>query len=113
MDNLLNVRLKARTTDLGHDREYTIGLGKDLFQQWYVTISFGRSNASGTNRIAMFSLQEEALKFIHQRLRHRLSSPKRIGCSYQVVSFDGRDDVLSLVNKTIIERFSWFEREGL
>lgn len=113
MDNLLKVRLRARNNELGVDREYTIRLGKDLFQQWYVTISFGRFNAWGTNRTAMFSLQEEALKFLHQRLRCRQSSPRRIGCSYQLVSFDGRDDVLSLVNKTIIERFSWFKRGGL
>lgn len=113
MDNLLKVRLRARNNELGVDREYTIGLGKDLFQQWYVTISFGRFNAWGTNRTTLFSLQEEALKFIHQRLRRRLSSPRRIGCSYQVISFDGREDVLSVVNRTIVERFPRSKRGGL
>lgn len=109
MENLLKIRLRAKSHGLGVDREYTIGMGKDLFQQWYVTISFGRFDMLGTDRTTRFTIQGEALRVIHQKLKQRLSSSNRKGCSYQIVSFDGSDDILSLVNKTIIERFSKFE----
>ena len=110
MDNLLKIRLRAVNPELGFDREYTIGLGRDLFRQWYVTVTFGRFNTWGTSKTSTFVMPEEAFGFIHKKLRRRLSSPKRIGCSYQIVSFNGRDDMLASVNKTIIEQFSWFEK---
>jgi hypothetical protein len=80
MYSLLKTKLRARNLKLGFDREYVMGLGKSLFQQWYVTVTFSRFNAGGTNRTALFSGQEDALNFIHQRLRRRLSSPICIGC---------------------------------
>jgi len=112
MDNLFHVRLRALNPDLKHDREYKIGLGQDLFQQWYVMITFGRYGSWGTNRTKVFNAREEAYDFINAKLRRRLSSPKRIGCSYQIVSFDGAEEILKTMNNKVIERFSWFEDRG-
>ena len=108
MDNLLHVKLRAINPDLKFDREYKIGLGKDLFQQWYVVITFGRYNTWGTSRTKIFDTRQEAYDFINSKLRRRLSSPKRIGCSYQLVSFDGAEEILETLSKKVIERFSWF-----
>jgi hypothetical protein len=109
MDNLLHVRLRAVNQDLKHDREYKIGLGLDLFRQWYVTITFGRYGSWGTSRTSLFNAREEACDFINTRLRRRLSSPRRIGCAYQIVSFDGAEEILETLNKKLIERFSRFD----
>jgi hypothetical protein len=38
----------------------------------------------------------------------RLSSPKRIGCSYQIISFDGAEESLKAMGNKVIDRFSWF-----
>ena len=109
MDNLFHVRLRALNPDLKHDREYKIGLARDLFQQWYVIITFGRYGSWGTSRTKMFDTREEVYDFINTRLRRRLSSIKRIGCSYQIVSFDRAEEILETINKKVINRFSWFK----
>ena len=108
MDNLLHVRLGAVNQDLKFDREYKIVLGRDLFQEWYVVITFGRYGLWGTSRTRTFSVREEAYGFINAKLRRRLSSPKRIGCSYQIVSFDGAEESLEAMGNKVIDRFSWF-----
>jgi hypothetical protein len=108
MDNLLRIRLRAVNYDLKRDREYNIGLGRDLFQQWYVVITFGKYNTWGTSKTKIFDTRQEAYKFIDDKLRRRLSSLKRIGCQYQVIDFDGSDDILKTINKKVVEQFSWF-----
>jgi predicted DNA-binding WGR domain protein len=101
--------MRAVNQDLKFDREYTIGIGRDLFQQWYVVIVFGRYGSWGTSRTKMFDTQEEAYAFINAKMRRRLSSPKRIGCSYQIVSFDGAEESLEALSNKVIDRFSWFD----
>ena len=108
MDNLLNVRLRAVSQDLKFDREYKVVLGRDLFQEWYVVVTFGRYTAWGTSRTKTFDTQEEACAFVNSKLRRRLSSPKRIGCSYQIVSLDGAEEILETISMKVLNRFSWF-----
>lgn len=108
MDNLLKIRLRAVNPILNFDREYKIGLGRDLFYHWYVTITFGRYRTWGTSKTKTFETQQEAYDYINQKLKRRLSSPKRIGRPYQMISFDGSDDILETISKKVIERFSWF-----
>jgi hypothetical protein len=86
-------------------------VGRDLFWQWYVVITFGRYGSWGTSRTKMFDTREETYDFIYAKLRRRLSSIKRIGCSYQIVSFDGAEEILKTINRKVIERFSWFENK--
>ena len=111
VDNLLHVRLRAVNSDLKHDREYKIRLGRDLFQQWYVVITFGRYGSWGISKTGLFDTRDEAYVFINVTLRRRLSAPKRIGCSYQIVSFDGAEEILETLNKKVIDQFSWFAKE--
>lgn len=112
MDNLLHVRLRALNPELKHDREYKIRLGIDLFRHWYVVITFGRYATWGTSKTNLFDTREEAYEFINAKLRRRLSSPKRIGCSYQIVSFDGAKEILETMSNNMIDRFSWFGMSG-
>jgi hypothetical protein len=109
MENLLKIRLRALNLELKHDREYTIGLGQDLFQQWYVTITFGRFNTWGTSKTKTFDTRKEAYSHINSKLQRRLSSIKRIGCAYQLVVIDGAEEVLATMSQKVIERFSWFK----
>jgi len=69
---------------------------------------FGKYGTQGRNKTTYFNTREEAYSFIDTKLKRRLSSPKRIGCSYQMVSFDGDSEILQNLNKSVIERFSWF-----
>jgi hypothetical protein len=108
MDNLLKIRLRAVNPTLHYDREYKLRLGTDLFERWFVVITFGRYHSWGTSRTSYFETREEAYIFVNSKLKRRLSSPKRIGCPYQMVALDGRDDILETISKKVIERFSWF-----
>lgn len=108
MDNLLHVRLRAVDPERKHDREYKVTLGKDLFGKWYVTIGFGRYGTGGASKSKLFEERQEAYDFINARLRRRLSSLKRIGCPYRIVSFDGAEEILETMGNKVIERFSWF-----
>jgi hypothetical protein len=112
MDNLLKIRLRAVNPALHYDREYKIGLGTDLFRKWYVIITFGKYHSWGTSKTNYFETREEAYRFIDAKLKRRLSSTKRIGCPYQMISFDGRDDILETISKKVLHRFSWFGAPG-
>ena len=112
MDNLLNLKLRAFSPELKHDREYKIRLGQDLFRHWYVTITFGRFNTWGTSKTKIFDTRAEAYSHINTRLQHRLSSIKRIGCPYQLVVFDGSNEILETMDNKVIEKFSWFKQRG-
>ena len=110
MDNLLAIRLRAVNFDLKINRAYRIHLGKDLSNHWYVTVNFGRYNTKGTSKTQYFDTRQEAYNFIDAKLKRRLSSPKRIGCPYQMVAVEGDNNTLSTIDKKVIERFSWFGR---
>jgi len=112
VDNLLNLKLRAFSPELKHDREYKIGLGQDLFRQWYVTITFGRFNTWGTSKTKIFDTREEAYNHINSKLQRRLSSIKRIGCPYHLVAFDGVDEILETMDNKVIEKFSWLKQRG-
>jgi len=109
MDNLLHLRLRAFQHDPPHDRDYHIRMGCDLLRKWYVTIIFGRYATKGTAKTTVLESQEEAFDLIHAKLRRRLSSPKRIGCAYQLVSLEGDPDLISSLDEQIIQRFSWLQ----
>jgi predicted DNA-binding WGR domain protein len=110
MDNLLVIRLRAINIELKHDRGYKITLGKDLFGKWYVTITFGRYGTGGTSKTKLFEELQETHAYINNKLRRRLSSPKRIGCPYQIVSLDSAEETLAAMDTRVIEQFSWFDK---
>jgi len=109
MDNLLHISLRAVRRKIGLDRVYRISLGTDLFQQWFVTVTFGRYNTAGTSQTKYFEGMEEACRFIDRVLKKRLSAPGRIGCHYQMVSFSGKEGILEHISQNIIDKFTKFE----
>jgi len=109
MDNLLHIRLRAVSSKIGLDRFYRISLGTDLFQQWFVTVTFGRYKTSGTSQTSYFEGKKEACQFIDRVLKKRLSAPGRIGCPYQMVSFKGKEEVMGSISQNIIDKFTRFE----
>jgi hypothetical protein len=99
MDNLLTVIFEAHHAELNHHLRYEIRVGTDLFHQWTVSICYGRTGQGG--RVEQFAGDDadELRAIIRDRLRRRLSAPRRIGCAYQLTTMDkvfGFDAGLSL-----------------
>lgn len=84
MLDLLTIALEAHSDELNHHRRYEVSVGRDLLGDWVVTVRYGR--VGGPLRELRFGSpdQEEARAIVHDRLRRRLSAPKRIGCGYGI-----------------------------
>lgn len=86
MDNLWMIALEAHNDGRNHHRRYEIEVGRDLFDEWTVTLRYGRVG-SGKQQQSFVARDEMELKaIIRDRLRRRRGSAKRIGCDYKVVS---------------------------
>ncbi|MCQ3922065.1 MAG: molybdenum metabolism regulator [Planctomycetes bacterium] len=84
MLDLLTIALEAHSDELNHHRRYEVSVGRDLLGDWVVTVRFGR--VGGPLRELRFGSPdaEEARAIVHDRLRRRMSAPKRIGCGYGI-----------------------------
>lgn len=84
MDNLMTLAFEAHNAELNHHRRYEISIGRDLFDDWCVSIRYGRAGQRG--RVEWFGgvLAEPLQAVIRDRLQRRLSAPKRIGCRYEL-----------------------------
>lgn len=84
MDNLLTIALEAHHSGRNHHRRYEITVGRDLFDAWTVAICYGRAG-NGGREDRFGGVDAERLKaVIRERLRRRLSAPKRIGVPYRM-----------------------------
>lgn len=90
MIDVLRIRLEARCSERGLQRCYEIEVGRDLLGAWCVTVRHGRIGSP--LRHIHFSNTDEtaARRLLAERLRRRLSAPRRIGCSYVVVEAESR-----------------------
>lgn len=84
MDNLLNVAFEAHHAENNHHRRYEITVGRDLLDDWTVSIQYGRAGQGG--RVLRYAGSDTAKlqSIVKERLRRRLSAPKRIGCPYRL-----------------------------
>ena len=87
MDNLLIVAFEAHNAEKNHHRRYQVTLGRDLLDDWTVAICYGRTGQAGREIRYGASKKEEMRAIILDRLRRRLSAPKRIGCSYRLAAY--------------------------
>jgi hypothetical protein len=87
MDNLLTVAFEAHNAALNHHRRYQITVDRDLLDDWTVSILYGRTSQGGRELRFASAKPEEMRLVIRDRLRRRLSAPKRIGCPYRLASF--------------------------
>jgi len=82
--DLLTIALEAHSDERNHHRRYEASVGRDLFGHWVVTVRYGR--VGGPLRELRFGSADadEARSIVHDRLRRRLSAPRRIGCGYGI-----------------------------
>ncbi len=84
MLDLLTIALEAHSDERNNHRRYEVSVGRDLLGDWVVTVRYGR--VGGPLRELRFGSHDpdEARAIVHDRLRRRLSAPKRIGCAYRL-----------------------------
>lgn len=87
MDNLLTVSFEAHHREKNHHRRYEVTVGRDLLDDWTVAIRYGRIGRGGQVLRYASPRPEEMRAIIRERLRRRLSAPKRIGCPYRLAGF--------------------------
>lgn len=93
MENLLTVAFEAHNAERNHHRLYEVRVGRDLFDDWTVTIRYsrvgqrGREERFGNPGIAPMAATVQA------RLRQRLSAPRRIGCAYRLARLDATKEI--------------------
>jgi len=87
MDNLLTISFEAHSAERNHHRQYKASLGRDLLGDWTLAIRYGRTG-QGCREIRFGSPSPETIRqLLRQRLKRRLSAPKRIGCPYRLTSY--------------------------
>jgi hypothetical protein len=87
MDSLLTLTFEAHHAERNHHRHYEVRIGRDLLDDWTVTIRYGRVGEGGQER-RYGSPEPTVLRAIlRDRLRRRLSAPKRIGCAYRLTHY--------------------------
>jgi predicted DNA-binding WGR domain protein len=87
MENLLSLTLEAHNAGENHHRHYAVMVGRDLFNDWTVSIRYGRTGQAGRETRYAASQEEAMRAIIRDRLCRRLSAPKRIGCPYRLATF--------------------------
>jgi hypothetical protein len=63
-------------------------LGRDLLDDWSVSISYGRTGQGGQMKRFASARAEEVRAIIRDRLRRRLTATTRIGCAYRLTTLN-------------------------
>src|SRR5215475_7625718 len=86
MDNLLTIAFEAHHPGRNHHRRYQVTVGRDLLDDWTVEITYGRTGQAG--RAIRYAGADAATMqaVLRDRLRRRLSAPRRIGCPYRLAT---------------------------
>lgn len=92
MDNLLTVAFEAHNPEHNHHRRYQITVGRDLFDEWTVSICYGRVGRRGQELTFADREAKPMRAVVNERLRRRLSATKRIGCPYRLTKLDMATD---------------------
>jgi predicted DNA-binding WGR domain protein len=87
MDNLLTVGFEAHNAEKNHHRRYQVTVGRDLLGDWTVAICYGRTGQGGRQLRYASPRSEDMRAVVRDRLRRRLSAPRRIGCPYRLAAF--------------------------
>ncbi len=87
MENLLSLTLEAHNPEQNHHRRYSVTVGRDLLNDWTVSIRYGRTGHGGRELHYAAADPAALVVVIRDRLQRRLSAPRRIGCSYRLADF--------------------------
>ena len=107
MDNLLTVAFEAHNAAENHHRRYQVTVGRDLLDDWTVAITYGRARQAG-RELRYAAADADAMRaIVRDRLRRRLSAPKRIGCPYRLAAFSAAPgfDAASWLPGDVMARF--------
>jgi hypothetical protein len=88
IDNLLSVTFEAHSREENHHHRYQITVGRDLLDDWTVAIHYGRTGQGGREIRFASPKPDEMRTVIRDRLRRRLSAPKRINCPYRLTALN-------------------------
>jgi predicted DNA-binding WGR domain protein len=84
VQDLLTVALEAHHAERNHHRRYAISVGRDLFGDWSVVIRYGRLGRGGQEEQFAGPQADELRAIVRDRLKRRLSAPKRLGAPYRL-----------------------------
>lgn len=89
----LHAGLQAHHRARGHHRGYEVSVGRDLFGNYTVDVSFGR--VGGWHRTLRYSAatEGEARRLVRSLFRRRASAPSRIGCAYRLTRLSAAKDL--------------------
>ena len=87
VDNLLTATFEAHNPERNHHRRYQLTVGRDLLDDWTVTITYGRTGQGGREQRYASPNAEDLRAILNDRLRRRLTAPRRIGCSYRLTAY--------------------------
>lgn len=88
MDNLLTVAFEAHHDGNNHHRRYEVMIGRDLLNDWTLTVRYGRVGRASQVRRYASATPEAVRAMIRKCLLRRLSAPKRIGCAYRLAALN-------------------------
>lgn len=78
--------LEARNPGKNIYRFYKIWTWRDLFNTQYVHIHYGRIGTRGTRKVYSVESDTHAMRLIHNILKKRSTSGKRIGAQYKEIN---------------------------
>lgn len=84
MLDLLTIALEAHREERNHHRRYELSVARDLLDHWVVTVRYGRVGTPLLELRTGGPHVEGAKAVVEDRLRRRLSAPRRIGCRYRI-----------------------------
>lgn len=86
MREVLIFAMEAHNDERNHHRRYEVRVGTDLLNHWIVVIRYGR--VGQPLHEIQFAEPDiaTAKRVVQERLRRRLSAPRRIGCAYRLVN---------------------------
>lgn len=95
MTEVLYIALEAHNLTRNHHRRYVLVVERDLLGDWLCTVEHGRVGQAGSiQRCGSHSLGAAA-RVAAERLKRRLTAPRRIGVPYRCVELRGTEELLS------------------
>ena len=96
MFTTFSTRLQAEDLTLNRRRAYQLEVGRDLFGDWRVEVTFGRIGARGRTLSYHLESEDDARRLARTCLRRRASAPRRLGVSYcELARYDPHDWLLA------------------
>lgn len=92
MLDLLTIALEAHNDERNHHRRYEVSVGRDLLEHWVVTVRYGRVGRPLRELRYGSASIDAAREVVNDRLKQRVSAPKRIGCAYRLRGFNTATD---------------------